>query len=67
MGRRVRYTIGMRFNIQWEEVNIPLVLLDSLPNARGSLIFHGQNSNEWGFTILCVGGSIYHERELNNP
>ena len=57
----------MKFNIQWEEVNIPLVLLDSLPNARGSLIFHGQNSNEWGFTILCVGGSIYHEREVNNP
>ena len=39
MGRRVRYTISMRFNIQWEEVNIPL--LDSLPNTRGSLIWHG--------------------------
>ena len=39
MGRRVRYNISMRFNIQWEEVNIPL--LDSLPNTRGSLIWHG--------------------------
>ena len=60
MGRGVRYTIGLGFNILWEWVNIPLQLYLTHHLIQEGVLYSmdkwgGGNSKGWWFKKLCMG------------